>query len=95
MSKVDRVMRIEPDLVGGRWWWMKSKIFTDSIGRVIDLVPDILNSEMATFPFSQHDDCLDAISRIYDEDLCATFPMITRKDLGAVERVDVTDWRDF
>ena len=36
---------------------------------------------MEMFPVSKHDDCLDALSRIYSEELNATFPRLKKPDL--------------
>lgn len=95
MSKVDRIMRMEPDLCGGRWWWPRTLSYKNSNGDTSDLVQDIINGEMVMFPFSKHDDCLDAIARIYDDKLQAVFPKITAKDNWAEPHAEAASWMDY
>lgn len=95
MSKVDRIMRMEPDLCNGRWWWPKMIMYTNTNGDTTDLVSDIINGEMVLFPFSKHDDCLDAIARIYDDDLEAVFPKIKPKDNWADPPSQSISWMDY
>ena len=89
MSKVDRIGRMIPDLENGRWYWPKKLIYRDSRGLTVDLVQEIITGEMATFPMSKHDDCLDAMSRIYSEELNAIFPKLAASSLiGSDELVN-------
>ena len=76
MQKEERIRRMIPDLQNGRWWFPDSLNYTDYEGRTIDLVREIIKSEMSTFPRAKYDDMLDAITRIYDNELNAVFPKI-------------------
>ena len=78
-SKVDRISRLIPDMQNGRWHFPKAIMYTDSRGLTFDLVKEMITGEMMTFPVSKHDDCLDALSRIYDEELDAHFPKLVKK----------------
>jgi hypothetical protein len=40
----------------------------------IDVTKAFINDEYLAHPYEQHDDLLDALSRILDEDLSAVFP---------------------
>jgi predicted phage terminase large subunit-like protein len=93
MAKEERIRRMIPDLQRGRWWFPASNKYTDNEGRTFDLVQELVNGEMMTFPRARHDDMLDAITRIYDADMVATFP---RKDNSPVERYDSNDdWTNW
>lgn len=73
-SKTTRVSRLVPDMQNGRWYIPNSLIYVDSDGRKWDLTQELLNVEIKTFPMSKFDDMLDALSRVYEPDLCMTFP---------------------
>jgi hypothetical protein len=54
-------------------------IFIDVTGHAQDFIKAFIEDEYETFPVSTHDDMLDCISRIVDEELMAVFPNV--KDL--------------
>lgn len=87
MSKPDRISRLIPDLEGGRWYFPHKVMYTDSRGLVFDLVKEMIDGEMMTFPVAKHDDCIDALSRIYDEDLEARFPKLTRREIDSTDEL--------
>ena len=66
MPKEERIRRMIPDLERGRGWFPASNRYIDNEGRSFDLVQELINGEMTTFPRARHDDMLDAITRIYD-----------------------------
>ena len=82
MAKKERIRRMIPDLQIGRWWYPDSLMYTDKNGRTLDLVREIIKSEMLTFPRARYDDMLDAKSRIYDDNLNAVFPKLKKPRLG-------------
>lgn len=76
------IRRLIPDMQTGRWYFPLNLLYTVNIeGRpvVFDLVKELVKSEMLTFPVAKFDDMLDALSRIYDEELGAVFPMLRRR----------------
>lgn len=77
-SKSDRISRIIPDLQNGRWYFPEKIMYTDHRGQSFNLVDEMVRGEMATFPVSRHDDCLDALAYIYSPDMGANFPMIRK-----------------
>lgn len=77
MAKEERIRRLIPDMQRGRWYFPQSLIYVDSEGRRFDLVREIVDSEMPTFPKARFDDCLDALSRIYDMELVFPKPKQT------------------
>lgn len=82
MPKEERIRRIIPDLQIGRWWYPDAMPYTDKNGRTLDLVREIIKSEMLTFPRARYDDMLDAKTRIYDDALGAVFPKLKKSRLG-------------
>lgn len=73
-SKTSRVSRLVPDMQNGRWYFPSGLKYIDGEGRGWDLVQELLNTEIKTFPMSKYDDMLDALSRVYEADLCLAFP---------------------
>lgn len=74
MMKEERIRRLIPDLQMGRWWLPENLMYIDSEGRTFDLVKELVYSEMKSFPRARFDDCLDALSRVYEGDLFMQFP---------------------
>lgn len=83
MPKEERIRRLIPDLQKGNWWFPATLMYTDSEGRTFDLVKELRDSEMATFPRARFDDMLDSISRIYD--MGAVFPRHVKKSSYNIE----------
>lgn len=73
-SKTSRVSRLVPDMQNGRWYLPNSLIYVDGDGRKWDLIQELLNVEIKTFPMSRYDDMLDALSRVYEPELMIAFP---------------------
>jgi phage terminase large subunit-like protein len=65
--KIDAIRRLIPDMLQGRWWSPDQDKFTrvGPDGQVYHPMK-IFFDEAVPFPFGKHDDCLDAVSRIYD-----------------------------
>jgi len=76
MGKNDRIRRLVPDLAKGKWYWPKHIYKTLYDGTNCDVVEQTLLEEYDPFPVPIHDDTLDCMSRIYDEDLYARPPML-------------------
>lgn len=66
-----------PDIDRGRWWFPETLVRRDCEGRSFDLMKELTEGEMLSFPKARFDDMLDAISRVYDEDLFVAFPNIS------------------
>lgn len=99
MAKEERIRRLIPDMQNGRWYFPQSMIYVDGEGRQFDLVKEILEGEMPTFPMARFDDMIDALSRIYEEDLYMIFP---KPKIGSVQkaiknskRSQVKSWEDW
>lgn len=96
MAKEERIRRIIPDLQNNRLYLPDNMIYVDNEGRRFDLVHELVNGEMPTFPRARHDDMLDALSRYKDVELNMIFP---RPKLGMVQKAYNSDnsqsWQDF
>lgn len=80
MPKNDRIRRLVPYFEDERLLLPKSYVITDYEKRRVDLVRAFIDEEYRAFPVSQHDDMLDALARILDDDMRLTFPLATDDD---------------
>lgn len=83
MAKEERIRRLIPDMQTGRWFLPESLMYCDSEGRTFDLIRELVYSECKSFPRARFDDCLDAMSRVYEDDLCLSFP---KKKMTSIEK---------
>lgn len=74
--KPDRIRRLVPVFSEGRLYLPHEMWKTDYEGVSRDLVSAFIEEEYKAFPVALHDDMLDALSRILDENMEATWPMI-------------------
>lgn len=75
--KNDRIRRLVPVFEQGRMYFPHTLNFVTAEGKLCDLVREIIEKEYLSFPVSTHDDALDALSRILDDDLQAVFPKVS------------------
>ena len=98
LSKADRIARLIPEFESGKIWLPEELYYTDKSGIVIDLVKVFINEEYLFFPFSSHDDMLDAASRIEDEDFNVWLPYDGPIDMSddprPLQGVVTTGWAD-
>ncbi len=73
-KKEDRIRRIIPDMQMGRWYVPYNLPYVDEEGRLFDLISE-MKSEMKSFPRARFDDIMDCITRIYEPELFAVFPL--------------------
>src|SRR5215469_3883104 len=79
MPKPDRIKRLIPLFEQGRIWLPTSLHKRDYEGIERDLVRAFLQEEYEPFPVALHDDMLDALSRMLDEDFSLTWPMLVEE----------------
>ena len=72
--KLDRIRKLVPDYEFGRWYLPVRCPFIDYEKKQHDLTQEFVNDELIDFPVASHDDILDCMARIKDEDLGAVFP---------------------
>lgn len=74
LSKNDRIRRLIPLFQDSRFYLPVCLFYTNYEGRTQDLINIFINEEYKAFPVSLHDDILDAIARITDENIGVLFP---------------------
>jgi predicted phage terminase large subunit-like protein len=88
MAKSDRIRRLVPIFEQGRFYLPHSLIFVTSEGKGADFIKLLIDEEYTSFPVSAHDDMMDCISRIVEEDLQAVFPLTVESLAFGIPRVD-------
>jgi len=76
LSKTDRIKKLIPLFEHHRIYLPEALRRTDFKGESIDLVQSFINDEYQEFPVSTHDDMLDSLARIEDEDMNSQFPRV-------------------
>lgn len=74
MAKQDRILRLVPLFEQGKIWLPDRLIKTDYEHRRQDVVQMFLRDELQSFPVSLHDDMLDALSRLCDDEIYISWP---------------------
>jgi len=75
LSKTDRIGRLIPDFENGKILLPYELPYIDYEGKRHDLTRVFVDEEYLTFPTPKHDDMLDCLARIKDNDLMVSFPM--------------------
>lgn len=76
MPKPDRIKRLVPIFEQGRLWLPEECKKRDYEGVLRELVGEFIDQEYRAFPVGLHDDMLDCMARITDEDLHASWPIV-------------------
>lgn len=79
MNKLDRIRRLIPIFEQHRVYFPLTLPYHNYAGDRRDLIADFINHEMMLFPVATHDDVMDAMARICDEELFASFPELQTK----------------
>ena len=74
LSKVDRIRRMIPLFEQGTIYFPRSLYRTNYEKKTEDLILTFLEDEYKSFPVSRHDDMLDSLSRICDDDIQRQVP---------------------
>lgn len=74
VAKVDRIRRLVPIFARGGFYLPVHLYFIDYEGKQRDFVAEFIKDEYLAFPVAAHDDMLDCIARIVENDLGARFP---------------------
>lgn len=70
LAKIDRINRLVPPFSEGRFYLPESIMRANHEHKIIDVVQQLVEEELLTWPVPAHDDLADAISRVFDvEDL--------------------------
>lgn len=89
--KVDDIRRLIPDMQAGRWYSPNHDNFTRRNAENQEYHPiKTLLDEMVPFPNGKHDDCLDAMSRIYD--IPVIWPNSNGRRLNISQEAVISPW---
>ena len=88
--KEERIRKLIPDMQKMRWYFPGTLAYVDNEGRKFDLVREIIDGEMKSFPRSRYDDMLDSLAYVYDENLFMVFP---KPKIGMVKKA-ISDYHD-
>lgn len=86
MPKNDRIKRLVPAFSEGRIYIPEAMPYEQYDRTVVDLTRIFVDTEYLAFPYSEHDDMLDALARIVDNDLAATFPQGDPVDVFLIDQ---------
>lgn len=75
--KVDRIRRLIPWFEKGRIFLPKALVKTNYEGQPVNLTQAFIDEEFKPFPVAMHDDMLDAMARLLDDNLPVEFPAPT------------------
>lgn len=75
LKKNDRIKRLQPLFSEGRFYIPETIVHEDYQGMLRDVIKSFIEEEYSQFPYMTHDDMLDCMSRIAEEDLFANFPI--------------------
>jgi predicted phage terminase large subunit-like protein len=67
-SKIDRIKRLVPLFEDSKIFMPRTRIVTDYEGKSRDLVRDFIEEECVPFPVPLHDDMLDSLARITEQE---------------------------
>lgn len=76
LSKPDRIRRMIPMFETGRMFFPETIYRTDYEKKTVELVQAFIEEEYKAFPVGLHDDMLDAMSRILDEEMYPIWPKL-------------------
>jgi predicted phage terminase large subunit-like protein len=91
MSKIDRIKRLQPLFESNRVYLPEKMIRVDYQGKAYDLTQSFLQDEYLQFPYMTHDDMLDCMARITDDDLQAHFPNSAPVDWKTGQAMDSSE----
>lgn len=87
MAKIDRIGKLVPDFEGSKIYIPRQIMRVNYEGRMQNLVDIFIKEEYLTFPTPQHDDMLDALARIKDDELRVTFPLPVDNEVDDFEHL--------
>ncbi len=81
-GKNERIKNLISYFKEGRILFPHSLTYTNLEGRTVDLVSDFIDEEYTKWPFGDHDDILDALSRMMDAKMGIIFPNVKSSEWG-------------
>lgn len=89
MNKNDRIRRLIPDFEQGRWYIPEFIWKKNYEGKNVNLTREFIDEEYVFFPVATHDDILDAMSRIKDEQVMTVWPVASGSGFTPKRKVGV------
>lgn len=74
IAKVDRIKLLQPLFAQHRIYLPEKIHRIDSSGKLRDYIQEFITEEYCAFPYTKHDDMLDCLARITDNELGVVFP---------------------
>jgi len=74
LGKIDRILRLVPVFEQGRIFFPKKVSYVNWEGKYVDAIEEFVDEEFIPFPFGGHDDMLDGLARLLDDDIYQPFP---------------------
>lgn len=74
MAKADRIRRMIPKYEQGQWYIPTQCLHKTTEDRMVDVTASYVREEYLDFPVAQHDDMMDAQSRILDPEMQVVWP---------------------
>lgn len=81
MPKNDRIRRLVPIFEQRRFYLPVKLLYVTAEKKAADFIAQFINDEYCNFPVASHDDMLDIVARITDEELCAVFPKMKAPEI--------------
>tara|TARA_R100001530_G_C4319537_1_gene155324 strand:- start:207 stop:1841 length:1635 start_codon:yes stop_codon:yes gene_type:complete len=92
IAKIDRISKLIPDFENQKIFLPYELLYVDYEGKRQNLTKIFIDEEYLQFPTSKHDDMLDCLARIKDEDMMIHFPL--KEEWGEPEWDDEVGDRD-
>lgn len=86
IKKEERIRRMIPAFEAGRWWFPPDLYKRQQDGNEVDIINELVETEMLPFPAGKFDDLLDATSRIYDMNLRWPSGRLTGKSIRTMKK---------
>jgi phage terminase large subunit-like protein len=92
LGKPDRVNRLIPLCAEGRFWLPDTIYRTNYESKLEELVSILIEQEFLAWPVSVHDDCMDAISRVFDLEVPTPMPKPVEHKDARYQKKRATGW---
>lgn len=92
LGKPDRINRLIPLCAEGRFWLPDTIYRTNYEGKLEELVSVLIEQEFLAWPVSVHDDCMDAISRVFDLEVPTPMPKPVETRDARYQKKRTTGW---
>ncbi len=92
VKKSDRIVRLQQPFEDGLIVIPRHKFKKDYEGKMVDVVHDFVHHEYLPYPAVAHDDAIDCLSRIMDDDLNLIWPMAYVPSVDEMQQRKGSQW---